>query len=311
MRYVQNALLLFCAGTSLALAQTPSGEKWKITSSMQMSGMSMPAMSSEICKQPGEDNVPVKQDKNCEVYDVSRTGNTQRFKMRCTGKDAMEGSGEFTYLGTDHYQGKMQVTTQGQSMTMNMEGQKIGACDGGEVNLQAKKMIAQAEAQQAASEKMMAEQCHKMAGEVTSPSIFRKQCTDPADIKVFCTASQTHDHFFQMSQVEKNATDNHEGSHPLTESGQLCGFSVEGVRAQLCSTAEANGKFKFLAGECPAQAAVLAQAQCAGRSYTSMNERYREFCSNYATQAQAETPAGKAKGLFSKGKKALGGLFGN
>ena len=55
MNHVWKVLLLTCAGTSLAMAQNIQGEKWKITSSVQMGGMSMPGMSSEICKQPGDD----------------------------------------------------------------------------------------------------------------------------------------------------------------------------------------------------------------------------------------------------------------
>jgi hypothetical protein len=315
MRYLRNALLLLCAGTSLALAQNPPGEKWQISTSMQMSGMSMPAMSSEICKQPGDDSVPVKQDKNCEVYDVSRTGNTQRFKMRCTGKESMEGSGEFTYLGPDHYQGKMLVSTQGESMTMNMEGRKIGACDGGEINLQAKKMQAQAQVQMAQSQKMMAEQCHQFAAEGSTPSVFKTICTDPEDRKVFCATVQKHDSFQNLSMMQAQAQGKRaEGTHPLSEAEELCGFSADAVRGRLCGTAEQNGKWKFLSDECPVQAAALAQTQCAGRSYTSISDRYRQFCSNYASEqerAQQQTPTGKAKGLFGKGKKALGGLLGN
>lgn len=315
MRYLRNALLLLCAGTSLALAQNPPGEKWKITSSMQMSGMTMPAMSSEICKEPGDESVPVKQDKNCEVYDISRTGNTQRFKMRCTGKESMEGSGEFTYLGPDHYQGKMLVSTQGETMTMNMEGRKIGACDGGEINFQAKKMQAQAEAQMAQSQKIMAEQCHRFAAEASTPAVFKTQCTDPEDRKVFCAAVQKHDNFQRLSLTQANAQGRRaEGTHPLLDAEELCGFKADDVRAQLCNTAEPNGKWKFLAAECPVQATALAQAQCAGRSYTSTSDRYREFCSNFASEqarAEEQTPTGKAKGLFGKGKKALGGLLGN
>ena len=93
-----------------------------------------------------------------------------------------------------------------------------------------------------------------------------------------------------------------------------------------------------------AVAAGLAAAQCAGRRYTAIAERYRGFCSEYASnqdeeqrqsrsgasgesgtmdpneqQAQDQqqdpnqppTTGEKAKGPFNKGKKALGGLFSN
>ncbi|HEY6641427.1 DUF3617 domain-containing protein [Povalibacter sp.] len=312
MNTLCKALLLTCAGTSLALAQgSVQGEKWKITSSMQMSGMSMPAMSSEICKQPGDDSVPVQTEKNCEVYDINRIGNVQSFKMRCTGKDKMDGSAQFTYLGADHYQGKMVINTQGETMTMNMEGRKIGGCDGGEINLKAREMQAQAQAQMAQGEKMMAETCRKFAAEGNNPYMMTTQCKDPADHKTFCAAAQTHDSFLNLSEMEKASNgSNAPGSRPLAETEQLCGFSATAKREQLCNTAEQSGKLKFLTSQCPTQAATLAAAQCAGRSYTSISDKYRDFCSSYAS-SQPESAGSKVKGIFGKGKKALGGLLGN
>lgn len=314
MNTLFKALLLTCAGTSLAYGAV-EGEKWKITSSMQMSGMTMPAMSNEICKQPGDDSVPMKTEKNCTVYDNKRVGNVQSFKMRCTGKEAMEGSAEFTYLGPDHYKGKMLVNAQGETMTMNMEGQKIGSCDGGEINLKAKEMQAQAQAQMAQSEKMMAETCRKFAAEGNNPYMMTTQCKDPADRQTFCTAAQTHDNFLSLAEMEKaSAGSTAPGSRPLAETEQLCGFSATAKREELCNSAEQAGKLKFIVSQCPAQAQTLAAAQCAGRRYTAIADKYRDFCSNYASNEaqQAEnTPVGKAKGLFGKGKKALGGLLGN
>jgi hypothetical protein len=315
MNILCKALLLTCAGTSLSMAAV-EGEKWKISSSMQMSGMTMPAMSNEICKQPGDDSVPMKTEKDCTIYDNKRVGNVQSFKMRCTGKEAVEGSAEFTYLGPDHYKGKMIVNTQGQTMTMNMEGQKIGSCDGGEINLKAKEMQAQAQQQMAQSEKAMAETCRKFALEGINVQMMQNQCKDPADRQTFCNSFNTHDKFLMAADVEKQAgsNNNYPGSRPLSEASAMCGFPIEGTRAQLCSTAEQAGKLKFIISQCPVQGQQMAAAHCAGRRYTAIAEQYRDFCSNYASNEaqQAEnTPAGKAKGIFSKGKKALGGLLGN
>jgi hypothetical protein len=317
MRYVLKALLLTCAGTSLAFAQgAVEGEKWKITSKMQMAGMSMPGMSTEVCKQPGDDSVPIKTEDNCQVYDIARVGNVQSFKMRCTGKDAMEGSAQFTYLGADRYHGKMTVNTQGETMNMEYKGQKLGKCDGGEINLKAKEMQAHAQQQLANSEKMMVEQCHKFAAEATSPQHMQTLCKDPADVQTFCSAINSHDKFQDFAKQEKDAVAHgatQAGARPLTESAQLCGFSVDARRDQLCSTAEQNGKLDFIASQCPVQGAALAQMHCAGRSYTSISSQYRNFCASFAqsqTAAQDETALGKTKGLFNKGKKAFG-LFTN
>jgi uncharacterized protein DUF3617 len=305
MKQLISALLLTCTGISLAVAaDTPQGEKWKITSSMQMAGMSMPAQSTEVCKAPGDDKVPVRTEKNCEIYDVKRTGNTQTFNMRCTGKDAMEGSAEFTYLGKDSYKGKMQVKAQGETMTMAYEGQKLGACDGSETNVKAKELIALGEKQKAESEKMQAETCHKMAAEGGSPDVMKQLCKDPKDKETYCAAVQTHDKFLQLSKVEKQGN-----ARTLTDAASFCGFAVVKTRTQLCKTAGEN--FDFLTAECPVEADALAKAQCAGRKYTSISAKYRDFCSSYIRaqeEAEANSPTGKAKGLLQKAK-GLGGLF--
>ena len=111
--------------------------------------------------------------------------------------------------------------------------------------------------------------------------------------------------------------------------------------------AEQKDDLNFIATECGTMAASIAAQQCAGRRYTAINARYRSFCSEYASnqdeeqrqqraggtastydagtgqeqpqdpqqqqpeQEQSQTTGEKAKGLFNKGKKALGGLFSN
>lgn len=305
MKHAVSALIVTCLGISLAhAADAPPGEKWRVKTTMQMAGISMPGRSTEFCKQPGDDTVPVKTDKNCEVYDAKRSGNTQTFKMRCTGKEAMEGSGEFTYLGKDSYTGKMQVKAQGQEMTMAYEGQKLGACDGGETNLKAKEMIARGEKQRAEGERMQAESCHKMAAEGGSPEVMKQLCKDPKDKEVYCAAVQTHEKFLQLSKAEKGSS-----ARPLQDAAAYCGFAVDTTRTKLCKNAGEN--FDFLASECPIESAELAKAQCAGRKYTAISNKYRGFCSAYASEqqeAEANTPTGKAKGLLQKAK-GIGGLF--
>lgn len=333
MNNVCKVLLLTCAGTSLALAQgAVEGEKWKITSSMQMAGMSMPGMSQEICKEPGQDSAPIKTDDNCQIYDMQRSGNTQSFKMRCTGKDAVEGSAKFTYLGADRYQGRMEMTTDGETMVMNYEGQKVGQCDGREINLQAKKMIAEGERQQKQAEQAQVKMCRDMAAKGEDP-YFLTMCKDPADKQTYCTAVRKPDNFRRLSDMERKnvrynpAAANNPNGKPLTESARVCGFSVEQEREGLCQLADRNGDLNFIVTECPGQAQALAAAQCAGRRYTAIADRYRNFCSEFASnesrderqsaqeQEQAQDqPQGageKTKGLFNKGKKALGGLFSN
>jgi hypothetical protein len=320
MKYVWEGLLLGCTAASLALAQgaTP-GEKWRVTTTMQMSGMSMPGQTMEICKPTSADAVPVKTDDNCEIYDVRRSGNSQSFKMRCSGDEPVEGSAEFTYLGADRYQGKMLMKTSGNTMTMAYEGQRLGgACDAGAMKREVERMQADAQRQQDQYSQAMADSCHKAAAE-GSTYMLTGQCKDPADIRTFCSAVRTHDRFGDYAKADQQARPevNFPGSHPLAESAQLCGFQVEAERTRLCDSAEANGKLGFIASQCPVQAQALARMQCAGRSYSTISDRYRNFCAEFASNQQEEqraqeenSPTGKAKGLLNAGKKAFG-LFNN
>jgi hypothetical protein len=346
MKKVCALVLLTCAGASLGHAQGIEGEKWKVTNQMQMGGMAMPGQTSEICKQPGDDSVPVRTDGDCRIYDNKRVGNVQSFKMSCTGENAAEGAAQLTYLGPDHYKGKMEITTGGETMVMNYEGQKLGKCDGSEVNFVAKKMMADAERTQKQIEQQQIQRCHEMAAEANDP-FFLTMCKDPADKRTYCEAVRKPENFRRLAQQERrNLRVNYASNpnaKPLTESARICGFSLEQERDAMCKLAEQKNDLNFIATECPSMAAGLAAQQCAGRRYTAINAKYRSFCSEYASQQdeqqrqsrqssgesaqmdptqqqaqeqpqdqeQPQTTGDKAKGLFNKGKKALGGLFSN
>jgi hypothetical protein len=347
MKNVCTLLLLTCAGTSLALAQGIEGEKWKVTNTMQMGGMSMPGQTSEICKQPdaGAEQPPIRTDDSCQIYDMKRSGNVQSFKMRCTGEDKVEGSAQLTYVSPDHYKGRMEMTTGGETMVMNYEGQKLGKCDGTEANFVAKKIMADAERTQKEIERQQIQRCHELAAEANDP-FFLMQCKDPADKRTYCEAVRKPDNFRRLAQEERrrarvSSIANDPSNKPLTESARICGFSLEQERDAMCKIAEQKNDLSFIATECGAMAAGIAAQQCAGRRYTAINARYRSFCSEYASnqdeeqrrqragaisasdagagqdqpedaqQEQPETTGEKAKGLFNKGKKALGGLFSN
>jgi len=345
MKNVCTLLLLTCAGTSLTLAQGIEGEKWKVTNTMQMGGMSMPGQTSTICKQPGADSEqpPIRTDDSCQIYDMKRSGNVQSFKMRCTGENAAEGSAQLPYISPDRYQGKMEITTGGETMVMNYEGQKLGQCDGTEVNFMAKKIMADAERQQKLAEQQMAQRCREMASEANDP-LFLMQCKDPADKRIYCEAVRKPENFGRLAREERrrarvSSIANDPSNKPLTESARVCGFSLEQERDRMCQIAEGKNDLSFIATECAAMAAGIAAQQCAGRRYTAINATYRSFCSEYASnqdeqqrqsrqssgqsaqtdpseqqapeQDQPQTSGEKAKGLFNKGKKALGGLFSN
>jgi hypothetical protein len=281
-----TVLVGFTLVSLAGLAQAATGDKWRVTSSMQAMGMSMPGRTSEVCRQPGSDSPPVSDDKNCQMTNLSRSGNTQTIHMHCTGPHPADGDMTITYLGPDHYKGNMQVNADGQQMTMNYEGQKIGPCDGQEANLQAAQMASQINAQ---SNAMMVAQCSQFAKDASAPSAMAN-CHDPNDIKTYCTNFQTYKIFGQQARQQqemKQSGVNYGVAPPLDQSAQICGVNIEDVRAKLCTGAEGSAQWEFLAQQCPSQADALAKAQCTGRSYSSISDSYRSFCSSYVAASGA------------------------
>ena len=91
---------------------------------MEAMGIKMPQMSgggmgitTKVCISPeqAKKGVPPNMDKDgekCEQTDVKTSGKTTSWKMTCTGKHKVSGSGSITNDGADHFSGET---------TMNME----------------------------------------------------------------------------------------------------------------------------------------------------------------------------------------------
>ena len=119
-------------GPGAALAQ--SGDLWEVTVKMEMPGMpmQMPAQTNRVClsKQPSDENY-IPRNPDCKVTQTQRTGNTQRFKMVCTGRNPMNMDGEIThakdaYNGRSRMSGKMEGHDM--EMTQVFSGKKVGDC---------------------------------------------------------------------------------------------------------------------------------------------------------------------------------------
>ena len=109
-----------------------TGNRYRVTTKMEMVGMpmAMPAHTNEVCgpKSSSSQSMVPHQD-NCQVLDFTIAGNKASFRMVCTGRGAMTGTGEFELLGADGYRGKITVDVQGQQMIMSFDGKRIGDCD--------------------------------------------------------------------------------------------------------------------------------------------------------------------------------------
>jgi hypothetical protein len=138
-----RALRSVCAlGAAVAaLAAAPAvvraqgaDDLYEVTVKMEMAGMpmAMPAMTQRRCvkKGSGDGDIVPRQD-NCKVTDAKRTGNRLTFAMACSGRDAMTGTGDFTYAG-DGYAGtiRMQGKMEGMdmAMTQSVTGRRVGGC---------------------------------------------------------------------------------------------------------------------------------------------------------------------------------------
>jgi hypothetical protein len=127
-RILTLVLTALCSGTAIATtpAAPPAGEQWEYTQAMEMNGMKMPMPPVKICIPPGRDVTPPV-DKSCQLSDVKTVGEHTTWKMRCSGADPMEGSGDFTRHG-DQITGTIRTRSKAGEMTMNSTGRKLGAC---------------------------------------------------------------------------------------------------------------------------------------------------------------------------------------
>lgn len=304
-----------------AAAQQGSGVHYRVTTRMEMAGMpfQMPAQTQEVCgPKSSASEAMVPRSDNCQVLDYKVVGNKSSFRMVCTGRDAMSGTGEFVY-GKDGYQGRMTVNTDGKTMVMNFDGKKLGGCDYARQGPQAQahaalaqtcggllagqpEGLAGASAQFAPGALCAAQKsryCARIAPVATNLSFlrdadaivaaYRKQGLAGAnsgwDGLALCGQSR--------AQVLVKACTKAETIGDYDFIGDMC----PGLLDDACDRADANKNASFIAGRCPARAAKLAAAQCAKRGYTAMaSSPYRDFCSAYAGQQLRARNGGKDAG---------------
>jgi len=107
---------------------------YEVTVKMEMAGMpmGMPAMTQRQCvKKGGGDGDIVPRQDNCTVTNAKRTGSRLTFAMACTGRDAMTGTGDFTFAG-DGYTGRIDMKGKMEgmdmAMTQSVTGRRVGGC---------------------------------------------------------------------------------------------------------------------------------------------------------------------------------------
>jgi len=129
MKKVLSGMVILGLMSSASAMAAGSDELWEMTTKMSMRGMDMPAMTHNSCLPKGGAYKPEKsrQQENCEMTDIKVSGNKTTWKMHCSGKDAMDGSGE-VIRSADKMNGTMKLSMKNGEMTQVISGKRIGSC---------------------------------------------------------------------------------------------------------------------------------------------------------------------------------------
>jgi len=280
-----------------ATAAPDSGDKYRVTTKMQMAGMSMPGKPTEVCtaraKPVSEQSIP--KDKDCDVQNFRIDGSKASYHIVCTGKNAMTGDGEMETL-PDGYRGSMKAQVQGRQIAMSYEGKRIGSCDYA------------SEAPEAMAKAMTAQACEAQVNSVVSyPMYVGPKAACPTYKAKFC--ANVNRAFAQADDPTHFAESDRTFGGEAWKAVEGCGGSRAAILVKACDRAETRGNFdfvgdycpaltpkhcadadpnrngRFLVQHCPDRARTLAVQQCEGRGYTAMQSSpYRAFCGSYATE---------------------------
>ncbi len=332
------ALSMLAAPRPTEIPREP-GVWWEHTVGMTMSGFSAPPRTDKVCVPTRQDRWTPPEDQGqqgCKMEDLKRSGKKTSWTMVCSG--GLRSQGEITWSG-DSYAGTQTMTTPVGEARMTMTGRKIGGdCDANESRRQVAAERQEMEAQtSAAAQALEAEECDRALREMDSVRILGLVACKQKKA-AFCARYESREGF---ASVEPRSSQE-------SAAEQLCGKSAATVLAKLCRDAAAeHGKSPtvvagkgskrggrgdddpdaFLARRCPAEAHPIAMRECAGRSYTGMEDRTRAFCTAFVrarleagesvtefqpARAPAEAPKSeKPKDeAVEQGKKAIKGLFG-
>lgn len=306
---VGPCVILAALMSAAAFGQAPvSGEKWRQTTTMEMEGMSLPGRTDEVCVPAGKaaEALAGPQDANCSTYDVNQSGNRLTAKVRCTGKDAMEGTLEQVIDGPDRYRSTMKMRSADGEMTLRVASAKLpGACDATAAERRVKALMAKAQQE---TDKNLAAQCRSSADEIKSkpasvvggsrmffPSSKGDApiCNDASQRAAACAALGTRQGFAASRRNEAISVQQGYGLERLLK---LCSLgSVEALRTKLVAEAEQEGDWDFLRAEAPQLVDSLVKRECAGRRYSrDIAPRYRTLCSSAATAAAEPPDSGAA-----------------
>ena len=105
---------------------------WEITTESRMQGMNIPASTMTQCLTE-DDMVPrnTQPGQDCEITDLTTSGDTVRWTMRCGGQgEEVESTGQIRYHGTS-FEGNITTTIGSTGMTVEstLTGKRLGDCN--------------------------------------------------------------------------------------------------------------------------------------------------------------------------------------
>ncbi len=277
VKHLAAGLVLGWALTA-SLAMAATGEYWELTNKVEMSGMTLPGMTSKVCVPKGGENDPrnANGEKDCEMSDVKISGNKSSWKMRCTRDgEVVTGSGEMTST-PDRSEGVIKMNSKQGNMTMSYVSKRIGgACDPDEMKKKVDAMVA-------ASNAELAKQCEGLTTGRQWLGVSSLVLGDGAA----CSPKRP-----QFCEAVKRDAGRDIGVYfELKASGQsttkACGISMDASKKALCKSVDINnsdfvkqyrsgyGQMNrdALRAECPGEMKAYAEASrkryCEGRGFT-------------------------------------------
>ena len=291
-------MLSLSALGAAALAAEATGEFWEMTTRMEMAGMPagmagmMGGPPQKVCMLKGQEGKPVKSQgrDDCTMSHVRQSGSTVTFDMKCTGEDAMTGSGEITSTPNGFSQ-RIKMKADGEDMTIVSTGKRIGgACKGDEqINqafagagaaLEASCQTALDENRYAqflkATEKLGGDRKANCAGMPTAQS--RMNCEAASDLG--CTRLRPQMCARLGADLKSFDKFNKFASKGLVLAEE-CGLGPDKIVQQHCGTGMEQKDWGFVAEHCKndGRVAALRKQHCIGRDYTTVDANQRSMCS--------------------------------
>ena len=112
-----------------ARADDPRASSGRSTSQMIMQGMPFSPKPNTVkfcAAQNSSQPPPSPPGQTCTTSNTHRDGDKVTWDTQCTGEMDMTGHGEITYDGTDKYDGEMNMTAEGMTITIKLSGVKLG-----------------------------------------------------------------------------------------------------------------------------------------------------------------------------------------